>query len=311
MRIAVMGAGAVGGYFGAKLAAAGHAVVFLARGQHLAALRRHGLRVDGPEGALCVRDADFTDDAARAGAADLVLFCVKSYDTEAATSAMTPLVGAETTILSLQNGIDNADKIARRWGAHRAFAGVVYIGAQVAAPGVIRHSSGGKIVFGAVDGAPSEAGAAIEQTFSGAGVPCAFRRDIARLQWGKLLWNAPFCAISCLARADVQQILQSAALKKLAVDCMSEVRAAAQTRGIDLPLSLCDETLAFSKVLGAFKPSMLQDLEAGKPLEYEALNGIVVKLLRASGKIAPVNETFCAILEYIDRRTREEAARRQ
>ncbi len=310
MRIAVMGAGAVGGYFGAKLAGAGHDLAFLARGRHLAALRRDGLRVEGPEGMRCIREALFTDDPAEAGAVDLVLFCVKSYDTAAALEAVAPLIGAATEILSLQNGIDNPEKIARRWGPDRALAGVVYIGAQISAPGCIVHSSGGKIVFGPAQAARSMDGHALEQAFSEAGIPCAFRNDIVRLQWGKLLWNAPFCAISCLAGANVQQILQSALLKKLAVDCMAEVRAAAQTRAIELPLSLTDETLAFSAGLGAFKPSMLQDLEAGKPLEYEALNGFVVELLRHSGKPAPVNETFYAVLESIDQRIREEIARR-
>lgn len=309
MRIAVMGTGAVGGYFGAKLAAAGHDLVFLARGKQLAALRRDGLRVDSPEGALLIREARFTDDPAPCGAVDLVLFCVKSYDTEAAADALGPLIGAATKIVSLQNGIDNPEIIARRWGADLAFAGVVYIGAQVSEPGLIRHWSGGKIVFGPAGAASPEDGRGIEQAFSDANIPCALRSDIVKLQWGKLLWNAPFCAISCLARADVQQILRSAALRRLAVDCMAEVRAAALTRGIELSPSLFDETLAFSAGLGAFKPSMLQDFEAGKPLEYEALNGIVVKLLRDSGQTAPVNATFHALLAQIDPRAKEALSR--
>ena len=131
------------------------------------------------------------------------------------------------------------------------------------------------------------------------------------MQWGKLLWNAPFCAISCLARADVQQILQSNALKRLALDCMAEVREAAATRGIELPISLFDETIAFSAGLGCFKPSMLQDLEAGKPLEYEALNGIVVNFLQHAGKPAPVNQAFYALLQHLDKSSREEAAHQQ
>lgn len=309
MRIAVMGAGAVGGYFGAKLADAGHELVFLARGTHLAALRRDGLRIDGAHGSLRICNALFTEDATRAGAVDLVLVCVKSYDTAAAVQAMAPLVGAETKIVSLQNGVDNPEIIAKRWGAARTFAGVVYIGAQVSAPGVILHSSGGKIVFGPI-GSRGDGAEAVEQTLSAAKIPCVLRSDIVKLQWGKLLWNAPFCAISCLTRADVRQILESASLTKLALGCMAEVREAALTRGIDLPRSMFDETIAFSAGLGAFKPSMLQDLEAGKPLEYEALNGIVVKLLQQAGKCAPVNETFLAVLRYFDERSREEAARR-
>jgi 2-dehydropantoate 2-reductase len=310
MRIAIMGAGAVGAYFGAKLAAAGHDLVFVARGQHLEALRRRGLRIDSADGELHVTESLFTDEPSRAGLVDLVLFCVKSYDTDTAARAIAPMIGAETKILSLQNGIDNPEKIAGLWSAPRTLAGVVYIGAQVSEPGVILHSSGGKIVFGPISGAGVGA-ESIEQTFSAAQIPCALRNDIQRLQWSKLVWNAPFCAISCLARANVKQILESAPLKKLAIDCMAEVQAAALTRAIELPRSLFDETIGFSSGLGAFKPSMLQDLEAAKPLEYEALNGIVVKLLQEAGKAAPVNAAFYAMLQHLDKLCREEAAHRQ
>jgi 2-dehydropantoate 2-reductase len=310
MRIAIMGAGAVGAYFGAKLAAAGHDLAFVARGKHLEALRRRGLRIDSADGELHVTESLFTDRPSQAGVVDLVLFCVKSYDTDTAARAIAPMISAETKILSLQNGIDNPEKIAGLWTAARTLAGVAYIGAQVSEPGVILHSSGGKIVFGPMSGAGVGA-EAIEQTLSGAGIPCALRSDIQRLQWSKLLWNAPFCAISCLARANVKQILESAPLKKLAIDCMAEVQAAALTRTIELPSSLFDETLGFSSGLGAFKPSMLQDLEAAKPLEYEALNGIVVKLLQEAGKAAPVNAAFYAMLQQLDKLSREEAAHRQ
>jgi 2-dehydropantoate 2-reductase len=310
MHIAIMGAGAVGAYFGAKLAAAGNDVAFIARGRHLETLRRRGLQVDSTEGELHVTESLFTDNPSQAGVVDLVLFCVKSYDTETAAKAIAPMIGAETKILSLQNGIDNPEKIASVWNDRRTLSGVVYIGAQVSAPGVILHSSGGKIVFGPMSGAGAGA-EAIEQTLSAAGIPCALRSDIQRLQWSKLVWNAPFCAISCLARANVKQIIESAPLKKLALDCMAEVQAAALTRNIALPSSLFDETIGFSAGLGAFKPSMLQDLEAAKPLEYEALNGIVVKLLEGAGKTAPVNSAFYAMLHQLDKSSREEAAHRQ
>jgi 2-dehydropantoate 2-reductase len=310
MRIAVMGTGAVGGYFGAKLAAAGHEIAFIARGKHLEAMRRTGLRIDSPSGTLRVSDSLFTNNPAEFGTADLVLFCVKSYDTESAANALAPVIGDTTLILSLQNGVDNAERIARVWGGSRTFAGVVYIGAQVAAPGVILHSSGGKIVFGHADSRDnSRAAEVLERTLSSAGINCTISQNIGKVQWAKLLWNAPFCAISSLARADMKQILESAGLKKLAIACMTEVQAAALTRGIDLPRALFEETIAFSTGLGSFKPSMLQDLEARKPLEYEAFNGIVVNILNQAGKAAPVNECFYALLQQLDKKSREEAPR--
>jgi len=305
MRIAVIGTGAVGGYFGAKLAAAGHELVFLARGKHLEALQASGLRVLSPNGDLHIYKADFLASTAQAGVVDVILFCVKSYDTQPAAESLGPLLSDQTTILSLQNGIDNPEKIAAVWRNHAVFSGVVYIGAEISSPGVIRHSNGGKIVFGAADGQRSQPAIQIERLLSEAGIPCQLSSNIHEVQWSKLLWNAPFCAISCLARADVQQIVDSPPLTSWAIDCMSEVQSAAKLRGIILPRALFDQTIAFSRGLGAFKPSMLQDLEAGKPLEHEAFNGTVAKLLQASGKAAPINQAFQSLLQQLERHSRE------
>lgn len=309
MRIAVIGTGAVGGYFGAKLAAAGHELIFIARGNHLAAMRRDGLRIVSASGTLHIKNAVFTATPAAQERVALALFCVKSYDTEAAAKAFASLIGAGTTILSLQNGIDNPEKLARLWGERRTLAGVVYVGAQIDSPGVIAHSNGGKIVFGPLDDETNEATKAVERVLSAAGIPCELSRNIRKVQWGKLLWNASFCAISCLARANVKQIVESEGLSQLAIDCMSEVQAAACTLGIELRRSLFDETIAFSRSLGDFKPSMLQDLEARKPLEYEAFNGIVVELLTQAGKSAPINRGLYALLQHLDKKIREEAQR--
>lgn len=307
MRIAVMGSGAVGGYFGAKLAAAGHQVAFIARGKHLTALQGSGLLVNSPNGDLAVRQAQFTDAPQQVGNVDLVLLCVKSYDTETAAEAIKPMVSDKTTILSLQNGIDNPQKLARVYGADRILPAVVYVGAEVSAPGVITHSTGGRIIFGQMDGAVGDAAKALAQTLTAAGIPCEASNEIGKVQWTKLLWNAPFCAISCLARANTKQIVESASLTKLALDCMAEVQAAARTQAVELARQVFDSTIEFSKTLGNFKPSMLQDLEANKPLEYEAFNGIVVKLLEAAGEPAPINKTFYATLKFLDDRIRREA----
>jgi 2-dehydropantoate 2-reductase len=301
-----MGAGAVGGYFGARLAAASNDVAFIARGLHLMAMRQQGLALESPQGNLHIRDALFTDDLSQVGAVDIVLFCVKSYDTDAAASKLVSLIGDHTIILSLQNGVDNADTIAQRWGHQRTLAGVVYIGSQLLQPGKIRHSSGGRIVFGEPDGQVHESTQAVERLLSSARISCEVSKEIRNIQWRKLLWNAPFCAISCLTRTNVKEIVESDSLTKLALDCMTEVREAAQTQAIDLDPALFEDTLNFSKSLGDFKPSMLQDLEAGKPLEYEAFNGIVVELLGRIGKQAPTNQVFYGALKYLDKKIRTE-----
>lgn len=304
MRIAIMGAGAVGGFFGAKLAAASYDVAFIARGAHLAAMQREGLIIESFAGNLHVRDSLFTDDPTDVGIADLILFSVKSYETESAAQALEPMVGEKTVILSLQNGVDNADKIAHIWGVRRTLAGVVYIGSQLSYPGTIKHSAGGRIVFGELDGRVHETTKAVEQVLSSAQIPCEINTEIRKAQWQKLLWNAPFCAISCLARATAKEIAESDSLTMLALDCMAEVKEAANTVSIDLDPALFDETLNFSSSLGEFKPSMLQDLEAGKPLEFEAFNGIVVSLLQQAGKQAPTNQVFYRVLKYLDKNIR-------
>jgi 2-dehydropantoate 2-reductase len=269
-------------------------------------MRREGLNLESPQGNLQIRDALFTNDPTQVGVVDLVLFCVKSYDTDATAAKLTPLIGDRTTILSLQNGVDNADKIAQRWGNQRTLAGVVYIGSQLLQPGKLRHSSGGKIVFGELDGQVRETTQAVERVLTSARISCEVSRAIRNIQWRKLLWNAPFCAISCLTHTTVKEIVESDSLTKLALDCMMEVREAAKAQAIDLDPALFDETLNFSKSLGDFKPSMLQDLEAGKPLEYEAFNGIVVELLRQTGKKAPTNQVFYGALKYLDKKIRTE-----
>jgi len=303
MRIAVMGAGAVGGYFGARLATVGNEVAFIARGKHLEAMQKDGLKVKSIHGDFHIR-SPFTAEPKEIGPVDLVLFCVKSYSTEEAAEKLAPLMGRETVILSLQNGVDNLDKIARIWGKSRTLAGVVYIGAQVLTPGTIRHSAGGRIVFGELDGEMSGTSQRVHQLFAAAQVPCAISTEIRKVMWGKLVWNAPFCAIACLARATAQEIVESDALKKLAIDCMEEVREAAKCSDIDLEPSVMEEALKLSQSLGDFKPSMLQDLEAGKPLEHEAFNGIIVRFLSQAGKEAPVNEIFYAALQSLDKKNR-------
>src|SRR5262245_22403349 len=309
MRIAVMGSGAVGGYFGAKLAAAGNDVAFVARGRHLAALLANGLRVKSPNGDVFVRQARFSDAPERVGEVDLILFCVKSYDTESAARAIAPMVSDATQILSLQNGIDNPDKLARFYGLTKVFPAVVYVGAQLSAPGVITHSTGGKIIFGQMDGAIADAAKTLAQSLNAAGIPSETNSQIRQVQWTKLLWNSSFCAISCLTRSSTKEIVEAAALTKLALDCMNEVRAAARLADIELAEKLCEDTIEFSRTLGSFKPSMLQDLEAHKPLEYEAFNGVVVKRLSVQGRTAPINQAFYAMLKFLDERIREEAGR--
>jgi 2-dehydropantoate 2-reductase len=299
MRVAVMGAGAVGGYFGARVAASGVDVTFIARGEHLKAMQKNGLRIKSIQGDLEIH-SKFISSADQIAPVDLVLFGVKSQDTEEAARALASFMGRETAVLSLQNGVDNADKIARLWGSDRSLAGVAYISARISAPGVIEHRGEGRVVLGSLHAGGQENARAVHSILAQAKISCAISSDIREVLWKKLAWNAPFCALSCLLHMTVGDILGSASLEALVTGCIDEVRDAARCRGIDLSPSTAQESLSFSTTLRNVKPSMLQDLEAGKPLEHEALNGIVVKILQQSGKRAPINEILYTALKHID-----------
>jgi 2-dehydropantoate 2-reductase len=303
MRVAVMGAGAVGGYFGARLAEAGADVTFMARGEHLRAMQRHGLRITSVRGDLAIHGR-FAAGPDGAGPADLVLLAVKSQDTDAAARALTPLVGRATPILSLQNGVDNAECVARLWGADRSVAGVAYITTRVAAPGVIEHSGGGQIILGATQPGGLATARAAHAILAEARIPCELSAHIGEALWKKLAWNAPFCALACLLRMTVGEILASPGLDGLVRACIEEVREAAAGRGVALPASTAQDLITVSAALRDVKPSMLHDLEAGKPLEHEALNGVVVRALQQVGRRAPVNELLYASLARLDQELR-------
>jgi 2-dehydropantoate 2-reductase len=238
------------------------------------------------------------------GPVDVVLFCVKSYDTEAAGKEVAPLVGEKTMIVSLQNGVDNGDRLAGLWGNGRVLAGVVFLAAKIVSPGVIEHGAAGEIVLGALDGAPGEKAEELQKIFGGAGVPCRLSHEIRKELWKKLVWNAPFCAISCLTGETVKAIVESDSLRKMAVGCMEEVLEAARVQGVPLERTALEETLSFSRAIGDFKPSMLQDLESGKPLEHEAFNGLVLRILLEAGRKAPINQVFYGTLKFLDQRNR-------
>jgi 2-dehydropantoate 2-reductase len=243
----------------------------------------------------------FSSDLDGIAPVDLVVFAVKSPDTEAAARSLAPLMGSTTPILSLQNGVDNADKISRLWGGDRTLAGVAYLSARISAPGVIEHSGGGRIVLGALHAGGQDRARIAHSLLAQAKISCVVSPDIRQQLWKKLAWNAPFCALSCLLHMTVGDILRSPSLEALVRGCIDEVRDAARTRGIDLSPSTAQDALDFSSILRDVKPSMLQDLEAGKPLEHDALNGIVVRILHQSGKRAPVNEILYTALTRLDR----------
>ncbi len=303
MRIAIVGAGGVGGYFGVRLAKAGLDVAFVARGAHLAAMRARGLTLRSTVlGDLTVPVAA-TDDPATIGPVDLVLFCVKSNDTDTAAPQVEPLIGDETAIVSLQNGVDNEAKIAAalgRRGVGRVLGGVAYVAAGLGRPGEVVHTGEGRLAVGELGGGVSERVRRIGALFTGAGIPCQVSSNITWVLWRKLLWNSAFNALTTIGRVTVRQLLEVPEAVATARAAMTEVATVARARGIDLGATAIPDAVDFSWNLGDIKTSMLLDLEAGKPLEREALNGVVVRYGREVGVPTPVEETLFASLTLLD-----------
>lgn len=292
-----MGAGAVGGYFGGLLAKGGADVTFIARGKHLEALRVKGLMVKSVKGDFFL-PVQATDDPQEVGQVDLILFCVKSYDTETAIRQALPMVGEGTLLLSLQNGVDNEEKIGAIVGEGKVLGGVAYIGSRVKEPGVILHEMGGRIVFGELQGGLSERVLRLKAFFDRCGLEASASPDIKKVLWMKLAWNAPFNAINTLVGGPVKAIIENPSTLELARRTTEEVMAVAKGLGIGLPPDLWEKNLGLAR--GAdIKSSTLQDLEAGKPLEHEALNGIIVKKGACLGIPTPYNFTLYALLTQL------------
>jgi 2-dehydropantoate 2-reductase len=298
MRIAVMGTGGVGGYFGARLALGGCEVAFIARGAHLAAIRERGLKVESPRGEIVVTNARATDDPAAVGPVDLVLFGVKLWDTEAAARATMPLVGPQSAVISLQNGVRKDEILRGVLGERAVMGGVAYISAQIAGPGVIRHSGTmQKVVFGEYDGARSARGEAILEAFRRAGVDVELATDIRRAIWEKFVFLVGLSGATATVRLPIGPIRSHPQTRAFFHDVMREVVAVARAEGVPLPADFADDRLAFGDTLPAtMTSSMHNDLERGNRLEVEGLSGDVVARGRALGVPTPVNRVIYDIL---------------
>jgi 2-dehydropantoate 2-reductase len=297
-----MGTGAVGAYFGGRLAAAGVPVTFVARGATLAALRRDGLAIVSGGRRETVAPVAAVDTPAAAGPCELVLVCVKSYDTAAAATALRPAVTAETVVLSLQNGIENEALLADRLVLPPLLGGVTHIGAELVAPAVVRHDSGGRIIFGEFDGRRSSRVERLAALFGAAGVAHRVSRDIAVMLWDKLAWNAAFNAVTAISRRSVGAVLADADGAALVRAAMLEVVAVARAGGIGLEAGRVDEALAHSAAaLGALRTSMLQDRERGRQLEVDALHGAVLRAAARHRVDTPVTRVLHALVCMLDR----------
>lgn len=300
MKIAVMGAGGVGGYYGGKLAAAGADVTFIARGAHLDAIRQNGLRLTGPAGDIAVQPTQATDDPASIGPVDVVLFCVKLYDLQAAGEAIRPLVGDQTMVVTLQNGVEAPDLLGAIVGPDRVVPGVTYVSGTRVEPGVIRYAvgDGPAMIFGERDGASSSRVEGFQKACENAGLGVQVSPGIERVLWSKFVLFACNAGLTCLARKPVGVVYAQPHLRGLASDCMHEVVAVGRAKGVFLAPDLVDSTFRqFDSWLPDVKASMLVDLEHGRPLEVEWVAGTICRLGREFDVPTPINQIIYAVLK--------------
>ena len=310
MKIAIFGTGGVGGYAGARLAAAGHEVHFIARGPHLEAIRRDGLRVESIHGDLHIRPARATDRPAEVGPADWVLCAVKTWQLPEALAVMSPLLDPGTAVLPIQNSVEAADRVAEALGPEHVLGGAAWIRAEIADPGLIRHAAiEPRIVMGELDGGPSPRADALQRALQTAGVRAEVSSEIRSVIWSKFLFIASFSGVGAVTRADAGETRALTPTRALLRAAMEEVGALARAHGIRLSPDVIGETLRFVDELPAGGTSSMQrDLLAGRPSELEDQSGAVVRLGRAAGVPTPVHDFLYAALLPQERRARSAVA---
>ena len=298
MRIAVMGAGSTGGYFGGMLSRGGHDVSLVARGAQLEAIRADGL--------LIVRDDDeftvqclATDDPAKIGPVDLVLLCVKTYQNETAIPLMVPLVGADTTVLCLQNGVDSYLTATEILGGQAVLPGAAFIEASKLGPGQVRQTGSlVRVIFGETDGLETSRCLAIREAFIDSGIPAEVLPDIGVGQWEKFLFITTMAGVTSMARATLAELMPQSHWRKVVHACLTEIDTVARANGVDLPPDIVPRTINYiEEHLADLQASMHHDLVAGRPLELDALNGAVVRAGLDSGVPTPINDIIYAMLK--------------
>jgi 2-dehydropantoate 2-reductase len=299
MRVAVIGAGGVGGAFGAALAQAGADVTFVARGAHLAAMRDKGLRVEGGRGETVIAPAQATDDPATIGPVDFVLFCVKLWDVESAGAAIKPLVGPTTAVIPLQNGIDASERLIPILGAAAVMGGVAQISATIAEPGVIRQVGNFmRMVFGELEGGKSARGEAFLALCQKARFDATHSDQIMTELWMKFIMLATNAALTASTRTALGVLRDDSDIAPLFARAFAEVVAVGRARGVKLPEDAVDRMVAFTHSAPAtMMASMAHDLIRGNRIELPWLSGKVVTLGRELGVPTPVHEVLYAVLK--------------
>jgi len=299
MKIAVMGSGGVGGFYGGRLAHAGADVTFVARGAHLAAMRADGLTIENePQGNIHLPKVKVTDDPATAGPADLVIIAVKLWDTEAAARSVKPIVGPDTAVLSLQNGVIKDDILRREFGEQAVMGGVGYVATHIARPGVIRQTGTlQRLIFGEYDGRRSARAETLLASLLRAGIQAEVSADIRRTLWEKYSFLVGLSGTTATMRVPIGAVRSNPQTRAFLFDILKETVAVGRALGVALPENYAEDRLAFADSVPAdMTSSMHHDLERGNPLEVAWLSGGVVQLGRKVGVPTPANRAVWDIL---------------
>lgn len=303
MRIAVMGAGGTGGYYGGLLARAGEDVTFIARGPHLEAMRNRGLTIKSQLAGDFTLPVKATNNPAEIGPVDLVLFCVKSYDTDTVAQLVQPLLCPDTVVFSIQNGIDNWERIGRIVGPDKVLCAAVYMSSNIEGPGVISQTAAsGRIIFGELMGIDSPRTNRLLNTFQQAGINAELHPNIQVQLWEKFIAICGFSGVPSLTRLTMGPILACPETRALLQCTMEEVERVAREQGVELPGDWVNQQMAhFARLGPGARGSMYFDLAAGRRLELESLNGTVVRMGRELGVDTPYNfAIYAALKPYVN-----------
>lgn len=295
MKVAIMGAGAVGSYYGALLARAGNEVILIGRPAFAEAVRHSGLWLESSAFTGRV-DLHADSDASALRDAELVLFCVKSGDTEQAGHDIAPYVSDSTPILTLQNGVDNAPRLAAVLG-REVIPAVVYVAVDMPIPAHVRHHGRGELVIGA-----STASVQLAKLFSAAGIPCNISDRVLDALWSKLIINCAYNALSAISQLPYGRLVQSAGVLELMRDVFDECVAVAHASAITLPDDLWQSTLAIAQSMSAQRSSTAQDLARGRPSEIDHLNGLILRRGEQLGIATPVNRSLHTVVRLLEQR---------
>jgi 2-dehydropantoate 2-reductase len=301
MRIVVFGTGGVGGYFGGRLAAAGEDVTFVARGEHLRAIKANGLKVDSPNGDFVIYPAKATDDVSQVGETDLVMLGVKAWQVPEAARAIKPLVGPATTVLPLQNGVDAVPQLVDALGPKNVVGGLCRIVSFVVEHGHIRHAGfAPTIIIGELDNRRTERITKIEDVFKHAGLDTTIATDIQVALWTKFLFIASFSGVGAIADAPAGVVRSDPKWRAQILSAMEEIYALAHARGVNLPSDSVDKVMAAVDGLPEDATSSMQrDIAAGKPSELESQNGAVVRMAGESGVDVPTHALIYQTLKRV------------